>query len=433
MTNGEAVANAGDVNGDGVNDIMVGSIWTNSKAGQAKVFSGANGALLHTFDGNGVDCYLGNALCGAGDVDGDGYDDMLIGAWGESFPFWFSGVAYLYSGFDGSLIRSYAGGQTDGNFGCSVANAGDIDGDGVPDQLIGELGHDSMGPDTGAAYLFSGATGSMLNSWYGANYSGRFGDHVAGISDLDGDGIPDLLISARWQGGSGVVFAKSGSTGNDLFHVRGFDPDETFCSSVGTVGDVNGDGLEDILVGSDGYYVFGGQYTGSARVFSGADGQELQRFNPPSSNGRAGLAVAGLGDLNGDGIADWAVGAPAEDFTAPDSGSVHVVSGQRQGLHFACEDAYAGGSVTLRARGATPGGIVRIGYSLTGGGPTNTSFGVVELSAPILIFASLTADAAGVAQTSAPVPPSATGLTVWTQALDLTSGSLSNPNPMKFL
>lgn len=429
FTNGEAVANAGDVDADGINDIIIGSIWTNSKAGQAKVYSGASGSLLHTFNGSSPDDYLGNSVSGAGDVNGDGHADLLIGAWGESAVLGFSGTAYLFSGADGTLIRKYEGLIDHGYFGHSVAGLGDVDGDGVPDQAIGEMGNDTFGYNTGAAYVFSGATGAMLQSWIGVAGNSRFGERMANLGDIDGDGRDDLVVSAMFQAPKGTAHVLSASTGATLYALTGYDPTEVFADQVGPAQDVDGDGVPDIMVGSDRYYQSGG-YTGMGRVFSGVNGEEIRRFSPSSPDGRAGLGVCGLGDLNGDGLGEWAVGAPSENFNGMDSGSVYILDGALLGLHYAVENWVPGQQASFRVKGGTPLGVARLGYSLTGGGPTFTIYGDVAMTAPISLLASINLDAQGQGAFQQTLPLGISGLTVWSQALDLSSGTISNPHPL---
>ncbi|MGB0953580.1 MAG: integrin alpha [Planctomycetota bacterium] len=429
FTNGEAVANAGDVDADGINDIIIGSIWTNSKAGQAKVYSGATGGLLLTFNGASPDDYLGNSVDGAGDVNGDGHDDLLIGAWGESAVLGFSGTAYLYSGLDGSLIRKYEGLIDHGYFGHSVAGLGDVDGDGVPDQAIGELGNDTFGYNTGAAYVYSGATGALLQSWTGVADNSRFAEHMANLGDIDGDGRDDLVVSAMFQQPTGTAHVLSPGTGATLFALTGFDPTEVFSDAIGPGQDVDGDSVPDIMVGSDRYYMSGG-YTGMGRVFSGATGEEIRRFSPSSPDGRAGLAVCGLGDLNGDGLGEWAVGAPSENLNGFDSGSVYILDGALLGLHYAVENWGPGQQAAFRVKGGTPLGVARLGYSLTGAGPTPTIYGDVAMTAPISLLATVSLDAQGNGEFLQTLPNGIAGLTVWSQALDLSSGTLSNPHPL---
>jgi hypothetical protein len=430
LHNAEAVAAAGDVDGDGTPDVIIGSIWTNFSAGEAQVFSGSTGTLLHTFQGIGGDDYLGNAVAGAGDVNGDGFADLLVGAWGESALASFSGVAYLFSGADGSVLRKYLGQIDHGYFGCAVAGLGDVDGDGVPDQLVGEVGNTTFGYNTGAAYIFSGATGALIHSWFGPHNNSRFGDSLAALEDVDGDGISDCIIAASFQNPTGTAHVYSGATGSLIYELTGYDPDEVFARSVASGGDSDGDGVNDIVVGSDRYFVPGG-YTGMARIFSGATGREIQRFYPESVDGRCGVAVCGVGDWNADGLADYAVGAPTEAFNGYRSGSVYILSGQRQGFLFTVQNYGPGDFAIFYLQGGTPQGRAIMAYSLAGGGPTSSPYGELALSPPFQTLPPLTLDALGNGEMTKYLPHAIAGTTIWTQALDLSSGTLSNPHPLR--
>lgn len=425
----EAVANAGDVNNDGTNDIMIGSLWTNSSAGQVKVYSGATGTLLYTFDGAASSDYFGNAVDGAGDINGDDYDDMLIGAWGSSVSGIFAGEAYIYSGFDGSLLRTFSGPNSFGSFGRGIAGVGDVNGDLIPDQIIGEYSNDSLGSNTGAAYLYSGADGSLIHTWIGAHGNSRFGEYIAVVDDLDGDGVKECIIGAIFENpGTGAAHVLSLGTLTTLFVLKGYEY-EVFGRSVAGSPDIDGDGIPDLLVGSDRFFVSGG-YTGLVRVFSGATGQEVQRFLPELPTGRVGLSVAGLGDVNGDGFGDYATGSPEEDLGFRNSGSVYIVSGDRQGVLLSVENWGPLATATFRIQGGTPFGNAIVGYSLAGPGPTTTAFGIVEMSLPIQTLATISLDANGIGEHLQPLPSGILGLTVWSQAVDLSSGQLTNPNPM---
>ena len=430
FTNAEAVAGAGDVNADGTPDLIVGAIWANSKAGQVKDFSGASGAQLFSIDGALADDYFGNAVAAAGDINNDGYDDFLVGAWGESAVLGFSGTTYIYSGLDGSLLRKYLGQIDHGYFGCALANVGDVDGDSVPDHLIGEVGNDTFGSNTGAAYLYSGATGTLINSWIGVAGNSRFGDSLASVGDIDGDSVPDFVIGAMFEDPAGHATVYSGATGLVLLDLHLFEPGEVFATSLSGGFDIDGDSIPDIVVGSDRYYNPNG-YTGTAHVFSGATGNEIQRFHPSSPDGRLGLAVASLGDINGDGLGDYAAGAPAEGFSGHNSGSTYVISGQSQGVLLSVRELVAGGVANVQVSGATSNSLVIVGYSFSGSGPTNTSYGIAAMSMPISSFPPFAANALGFGEIFSNVPAGLSGLDVWCQAVDISAGVLSNSHPMR--
>jgi hypothetical protein len=155
---------AGDVDGDGTPDILVG-IGAFAGTGSVDVYSGLDGTLLHCVVAPEPMDDFGTAVAGVGDVNADGRDDFLVGADRGTGG---SGRAYLYSGLDGSLIRTLShGGAGQAGFGTAVAGGRDVDGDGTPDLLVGAPLEDGAGADAGRAYLFSGSDGSLLQEFQG--------------------------------------------------------------------------------------------------------------------------------------------------------------------------------------------------------------------------------------------------------------------------
>lgn len=194
---GLAAIGIDDVSGDGLADVVVSAPWyqvAGASVGRVYVFQGSDGSLLRTFTGTFTDGLFGYALADVGDVNGDGVPDLAVGAphSGASSV----GKVYVYSGSDGQLIRTHSGTGRVDRFGQSVAAAGDVNADGRSDILVGAPGNDGTGRDAGAAYVFSGSSGSMLFALSGQQASDEFGAAVAGGADLNGDGRPDVLVGA---------------------------------------------------------------------------------------------------------------------------------------------------------------------------------------------------------------------------------------------
>lgn len=179
---------AGDVNNDGVRDVVVGAPDESASAGVVRVYSGATGALLHTFTGAAGDS-LGYSVAGAGEVNDDGFDDVIAG--GHAAPnFAFTGVARVYSGATGVLLHELSG-EPKSAFGSAVDASGDLDADGFDDFVVGApLG------GVGRATIFSGATGEVLDQFIGRSTTSSFGSALGGRGDLNGDGIPDLIVGS---------------------------------------------------------------------------------------------------------------------------------------------------------------------------------------------------------------------------------------------
>ena len=325
---GTSVSGAGDVNGDGYYDLIVGAPYddTNGSAsGSARVFSGADGSVLHTFDGDSPDDLFGLSVSGAGDVNGDGYDDLIVGASYDDNNGSDSGSARVFSGADGSVLYTFDGDSSGDEFGRSVGSAGDVNGDGYADVIAG-----ARYDDTGSARVLSGLDGSILYTFDGDSTGDRFGASVSGAGDVNGDGYEDLVVGAPsdnnngFRSGSARVF--SGVDGSILYTFDGDSPYDEFGISVSGGADVNGDGFDDVIVGTYGDDN-NGDRSGSARVFSGVDGSVLYTFDGDSPFDHFGFTVSGAGDVNGDGYADLIVGTPYDDNNGENSGIARVFSG----------------------------------------------------------------------------------------------------------
>jgi hypothetical protein len=422
---GNGIADAGDVDGDGVTDVVVGdSLSTGGGQGLVWIYSGATGAELHHFTGGAPDRYLGKDVGGLGDVNGDGRSDVVLGAPGEFGKASFSGVVYVRSGLDGSIIHRIEGTVANGWFGDSVAGVGDTDGDGVTDFAVGAYGEeDSVWTwDTGAVYLYSGATGALLRTWTGLQPHARFGDRVRGAGDTNGDGFGDLIIGAPTFQPNGRVYLYSGATGAQLATWGGYHPDEVFGSSVDGAGDIDRDGFDDVIVGADKYYSPSG-WTGFVYAFSGKTAERLQYFQAGSTTGRLGTAVCGVGDVNGDGTPDLAAGAI--DETTPGgfkAGRVYLFSGKRVGLLHDVTPFDAGSVCTFRLVGGQPGSTAIFAASLAGNTALPTTYGTIHLSVPIIVLDVVPFGGSDVAQFSLSLPAAAAGVVVYTQAVEVYAG-----------
>nr|MBC8329289.1 FG-GAP repeat protein [Planctomycetota bacterium] len=214
---GGSVAGAGDTDGDGFADLIVGAEEAEPggrvRAGSAYVYSGATGSLLRQFDGAAAGDALGYSVSGAGDVDGDGAADLVVGALrANPGGLMGAGSAFVYSGASGSLIWQFDGASEHDFLGVSVSGAGDLDGDGHADLLVGATGVDlPTATNVGAASVYSGATGGLLGQFVGAATDDELGRAVAGAGDVDADGTPDLIVGAQpaWGTAAGSAFVYS--------------------------------------------------------------------------------------------------------------------------------------------------------------------------------------------------------------------------------
>jgi hypothetical protein len=299
-----SVAGAGDVNLDGVPDFIVGIADTS--AGEARVWSGLDGSLLYVFHGDASGDQAGYSVCAAGDVDGDGHADVAVGINASDIPGLNAGIVRVYSGADGSVLREFHGATPSALFGYSIALAGDCNGDGYPDLVVGSPYENHAGV-RGSARLYSGFNGALLWVAYGQAVDDNFGVAVASAGDIDQDGYADVIVGANQStnGGLGYATVISGHTGLPIFTVTGDVLDDRFGSAVAGGGDLNGDGWPDFLVAAplDGT----GGNLGLVRCFSGVDGSVLYSLR---AGGFFGTSLAVIGDVNADGAADFIVGAP---------------------------------------------------------------------------------------------------------------------------
>jgi len=363
---GYSVAGAGDVNGDGTPDLIVGAPSASPGglfgAGSAFVYSGADSALLFQKDGATAFGSLGASVAGAGDVNGDGKADFIIGA-PQADPGGLSdaGSAYVYSysGGTGVLLYQKDGAASD-YLGTSVAGAGDVNGDGKDDFIIGAyLASPGGRANAGSAYVYSGATGALLYQKDGGAAGDFLGYSVAGAGDVNGDGKADFIIGAFYAnpGGrndAGSAYVYYGATGNLLYQYDGAAAGDLLGRSVAGAGDVNGDGKADFIIGAIYADPGGRTNAGSAYVYSGATGFLRYQEDGAAAGDLFGFSVAGAGDVYVDGIgrAEFIIGAYlADPGGRTDAGSAYLYSGNT-GFALFQKDGAAGDRLGASVAGA---------------------------------------------------------------------------------
>ena len=409
---GSSVSSAGDVNGDGYDDLIIGA-WKadpggDSYAGETYVIyggaraPGTDGVLdLSDLDGTngftltGIDAFdrSGISVSSAGDVNGDGYDDLIIGARfadpngdsnaGETYVIYGgasapgTGGRFNLSTLDGTNGFILSGIDRDDNSGQSVSSAGDVNGDGYDDLIIGAGNADPNGRNSGETYIvyggasapgtdgvldlsdLDGSNGFTLTGIDGFDYSGS---SVSSAGDVNGDGYDDLIIGAfsaapngdseagetyivyggaRAPGTEGVLDL-SDLDGTNGFILTGIDASDRSGISVSSAGDVNGDGYDDLIIGAYRADPNGDSYVGETYLIyggasaPGTDGVlDLSALN--GTNGfiltgidvgdESGQSVSSAGDVNGDGYDDLIIGANRADPNGDLSGETYVVYG----------------------------------------------------------------------------------------------------------
>lgn len=318
---GSALAWLPDIDGDGVPDFVAGGpaedpVFQPAGNGHVLVCSGATATILFDWVGD-VGAGFGMAVARAGDANGDGIEDIAVGA-----PFEGNGNVFVYSGADGTLLRALSGSTAGSQFGISLASLGDVDGDGVDDFAVGAPANTSGGAPLGLAVIYSGASGAVLAQFTGTIYA-QFGSVVADAGDLDRDGIHDLLVLEQANAGNGTLSVFSSVT------------HQTLCNwSLGAAtsgwtasgaGDVNGDGIGDLIVGNQFWPVTPipyppYAYIGGVWVYDGATGAILYQYTTFDS---VGWSVGGAGFVDHDGFADYAFAL--NDYTGS---GIRVYSGK---------------------------------------------------------------------------------------------------------
>jgi len=406
-TSGYSVSNAGDINGDGIGDIVIGApgytrdnpdatttpgtsyVVFGSQAGfpanfELSTLNGTNGFALN---GVAADDLTGFSVSGAGDVNGDGKDDLIIGAngadpnglenAGSSYVLFGSTSGFAPSidlatltGSNGFTINGIGEGD---ELGSSVSGAGDINGDGLDDVIIGALRANPDGlQDAGQSYVVFGSNNGFPSSLNVSDLDGNNGFTIDGIAeedesgvslsaagDVNGDGIDDLIIGAygadpngeNKAGQSYVVFGSTGGfapslnlsalDGTNGFAINGI-AEGDYSSQVSAAGDINGDGIDDLIIGAYGADPKGNAFAGTSYVVFGSPEAFPASLNLSALDGTNGFAINGIaeydisgfsvssaGDFNGDGIDDLIISAPGAETSA---GQSYLVFGSKEGF-----------------------------------------------------------------------------------------------------
>lgn len=355
---GYATANAGDVNGDGYDDVMVGAYeYDNGTTNEGGVFiyhgsaAGLSATPAVVLESALASIRYGMTLSGAGDVNNDGYDDVIVGAQNLSNGQSFEGRAYVYhgsaSGVNPTPVFTVESNLANTYLGSSVAGAGDINNDGYDDIVIGAKGYTNGQTNEGALYVYRGsATGISAATLVKieSNYtSENLGYSVSTAGDVNNDGYDDIISGsifyANGQSSEGGAFIYHGSAaGISTTPATTLESNQIgggMGRSVTSAGDVNGDGYDDVAVG---VYTYSNGQSGEGRVYvyhgsaSGIPTTPVTTIESNQALANIGVSVCGAGDVNNDGYDDLIAGANLYDNIETDEGRAFIYHGSAAGI-----------------------------------------------------------------------------------------------------
>lgn len=373
----------GDINRDGIHDVITSAPTAFGGGGAVYALSSARGTRLWTVRGTGSDG-LGTSVEAAGDVNGDGVPDVVAGAPGGDY-------VLLLSGKDGTVLRRLEARQPGERFGARVSDVGDVDGDGRADILVGAPQNNAAGKAAGRVYLISGRTGEELQRWSGEAAGDLLGSALGGrqrgkeivivvgapgvqgkgrvyvfhgrspkpafvidadstgvqlggmfvsvVGDVDGDGILDIYASdwpnAALGPSTGRIYVYSGATGKLLYALTGEAPGAGYGIGVADAGDVDRDGHDDLVIGA---WQFAGAAPSGGKVYlhSGKDGRLLATLTGRVMGETLGFDATGIGDVDGDGTPDLLLTSAWSAVHGTHSGRLFIISGAdllRTGRH----------------------------------------------------------------------------------------------------
>lgn len=372
--------NIGDVDGDGIADVTTSAPSLDvggAHAGRIYVFSGRTGKELWRTSGSPED-RLGLGIEACGDVNADGTPDVIASAPG-------AGKAYVYSGNDGKVLLTFEAEDAEDFFGRKVSDVGDFNGDGHDDVLVGAPRNDAGGENAGRVYLYSGKDGSVLHTFTGSVEGERMGSSGAGyadgervflvvgapgggpnktgrvdvyrgreaelaftidsdatggalggmfvsvVGDVDADGVPDIYASDwanRAKGErTGRIYVHSGATGSRILTLTGEAAGDGFGIGPADAGDVNGDGYDDLIIGAW-RHGSAAESGGKAYLYSGKDGSLLRSYTCKVAGDTFGFDATGMGDVDGDGQFDFLLTSAWSAVNGEKSGRMFILSGE---------------------------------------------------------------------------------------------------------
>jgi hypothetical protein len=356
---GLSVSTAGDVNGDGYSDIIVGAgLYTNGQANEGAAFiyhgsaTGINTTAAIILESNQASAQMGlsNSVACAGDVNNDGYSDVIVGAWLYDNVEVNEGVAFVYhgsaSGITGVIITTLEANQPAANYGLAVAGAGDVNGDGYSDVIVGAEDYDNGNNDEGVVFIYHGSAAGINNTAVTMAESNQdlsqYGYAVASAGDVNGDGYSDVIVGSylfdNGEINEGAAFIYHGSAAGIVNTISATLESNQVAAQLGLsvsgAGDINGDGYSDVIAGAN-LYDNVETSEGAAFVYFGSStgiNTAAAILESNQANAQMGRGAGAAGDVNGDGYSDVIVGASAYTSGQAGEGGAFVFHGSAAGL-----------------------------------------------------------------------------------------------------
>ncbi len=432
---GQQMESVPDADADGIPDILVvnpdafdGMYYWN---GTVKLLSGATGAEIWAAAGYYHGERLGTNYSASWDLNGDNVNDIVVGmpdrsTGGKTV----NGALWALDGAHGWPIWQRGGTDNYGRLGENFWLSGDLDGDGYKDVVATAPEASSGGMSgNGVIHAYSGNNGLTIWRLDGSGDTEHLGQYLSRPGDLDGDGVDDYVAGSEFSDdagmiNSGSILAINGVTGASLWAHQGVGNDVRLGANLVDMSDLDGDGVRDIVSHSNLADSNGHVNNGSVRAFSGSDGTEIWRLDGSTNDERFGWVTKEIPDLDGDGNADVIVSAPYSDSSGmADNGFIMAMSaGTASSLTvddgFGLAGVHAGQLNTWRAGGMSDGATVYFVASIHGIGQSDPGHGfVLMMESPYMILGNTLANVSGEASLVVDVPANASGMTLWTQAV----------------
>lgn len=338
---GSSITAIDDVTGDGIPDLAVGApgFGGANPNGAIRIVNGSTFISIGIIQGPSVGARIGERVVRLADQNGDGRSEIATGGRGAS-PGMISGAgsAYVFDPTNGQILKQFDGASAFEAFGTDISTLDDVTGDGRPELVIGSPGDDPFGNNgAGSIAVVDPVGGATLRTFFGLAANDGLGVTCAGLDDLDADGFPDVLGGAPGATVSGMALAGTALalsfvTGAVISRVDGQSPNDMVGRVLARLDDIDGDGVAEFAIGSPSWSVPGKASAGRITLYSGQSHSVLYQFVGAAAGSEYGGFIGPLGDLNSDQRPDFAIGWTAIDTPFPDAGVTEIRLGQSPSL-----------------------------------------------------------------------------------------------------